>query len=102
LTDIINSEDTIISSNLSESVNLILKAGKHYKHLPSGDYEEKRILHNFRFPFGLMHDRKIGSVRANEYNALFLWIICKSQDLEQKKCGTQELNLSYAAFVAGG
>ncbi|MHB8261361.1 MAG: recombinase family protein [Bacteroidia bacterium] len=89
-------------SNLENEAEFATQIAENISKLwHSGEYKEKQRLQYYLFPNGIYYNRKTGTVRTNSYNSLFLWMCRQQQDVSQNKNGIPELNLSYAALVAG-
>jgi len=89
-------------SNLENAANDALDFSENISKMwQHGGYNEKQRLQYYLFPKGIRYNRKTDSVRTEKYNSLFLWIARKQQEVGENKNGIPELNLSYAALVAG-
>ena len=89
-------------SNLENAANDALDFSENISKMwQHGGYTEKQRLQYYLFPKGIRYNRKTDSVRTEKYNSLFLWIARKQQEVGENKNGIPELNLSYAALVAG-
>lgn len=53
------------------------------------------------FPEGIRYNKKKEGCRTFRVNSVFGLVVAQMQDFRQKKSGIPELNLSYAALVAG-
>jgi site-specific DNA recombinase len=89
-------------SNLEGKINhMIEMAGKLCVYWGSANYVVKQKLQYLLFPEGICYNRKTDQCRTNKINGVFLQILRWTQDFRNEKSGIPELNLDYAALVAG-
>lgn len=89
-------------SNLEEKINCMIEmAGNLSVYWDSASYSIKQKLQFMLFPEGISYNRKTDECRTSTINSVFLEILRWKQDFTNEKSGIPELNLSYAALVAG-
>ncbi len=89
-------------SNLDDKINFVIEmAEKLSVYWDSATYSVKQKIQFMLFPDGITYNRKTDQCRTSSINETFLQIVRWKQELNNEKSGIPELNISYAALVAG-